>query len=156
MEVVGVPGGWDGTSDKLCLWPDDFSPWFTKEGRKVPINNAHLVIARVFLEVTSRGEGNQQFLGDPDAVNGWFPMMGALLEGSQHRMVGVCQGDCFPERVGGTEGHEIRVTDVLIISAMKMMQSPASCQGARMTERLQKKARQGQVELPRNSKWCHC
>jgi len=26
----------------------------------------------------------------------------------------VCQEDCFPERLGSTEGHEIRAVDVLI------------------------------------------
>jgi len=39
--------------------------------------------------------------------------------------------------------------------AMKM-ESPASYQGAKVAERLQKKARRGQAELLRDFKWCHC
>ncbi len=44
----------------------------------------------------------------------------------------------------------------LLTSAMKMMESPVACQGARVAERSQKKAIQRQVRSPIDSKWQHC
>jgi len=70
MEAVGVPGGWDDTSEPLCLCPDDLLLQFANKGGKVQINDACPMIARAFLEGTPRGESNWQFLGDPDTANG--------------------------------------------------------------------------------------
>ena len=65
-------------------------------------------------EGTPRGEGHREVLRDPDTIDGFSALAGAVHEGGQEGKVGMGRHDSLPERVGSTEVGNLWLANVAI------------------------------------------
>ncbi len=130
---------------------DHFLLGFTNECREIDVDDAGMVISWSQLEGTPGRKSHWEILGHPDTINRGDTLVGALFEGSQSWEVWVCGDDSLSEGMGLAEGSPSWLLDIAVDICHE-----DDGQGVREAERSCRKATQGQVWSPRDSRCCWC